>query len=96
MVKEILFADTQQGRLLIPVFGIERKVERDYTLENAKQDAIATMQSYLAALDIEDTQIDIIEASSFNMVGENGLAGRNIRVKCQVRPGLQGETECHA
>lgn len=91
-----LFADTQQGRLLIPSFGIERKIERDYTLEDAKQDAIAVMQGYLAALDIEDTQIDIIEASSFNMVGEHGLAGRNIRVKCQVRPGLQGEEQCYA
>ena len=91
-----LFADTQQGRLLIPSFGVERKVERDYTLENAKHDAIAALQGYLAALDIEDAQIDIIEANSFNMVGEHGLAGRNIRVKCQVRPGLQGESQCYA
>ena len=50
------------------------------------------MQGYLNSQGIKnDAAIDIIEAYSFNMVGESGLAGRNIRVKCQVRPGLQPE-----
>ena len=86
-----LFADTQAGRVLIPSLGIERKVGREYNLDNAKQDITAAMQSYLLALGIENMPIDITEANSFNMVGEHGLAGRNIRVKCQVRPGLQDE-----
>ncbi len=87
-----LFADTQQGKLLIPTLGIERSVPKEYTLEAAKKDAFSAMQGYLNSQGIKnDASIDIIEAYSFNMVGESGLSGRNIRVKCQVRPGLQPE-----
>lgn len=90
-----LFADTEHGKLLIPTLGLERKVDKEYTLENAKQDALAAMQCYLEAQEIADNApIDIIEATSFNMVNELGLAGRNIRVKCQIRPGLLGEVTC--
>lgn len=87
-----LFADTQQGRVLIPTLGVERRAPKEYNLEAAKKDAVNAMQSYLNSHGVKnDTPIDIIEAYSFNMVGETGLSGRNIRVKCQVRPGLQGE-----
>ncbi|MBQ4133791.1 MAG: hydantoinase/oxoprolinase family protein [Desulfovibrionaceae bacterium] len=87
-----LFADTQQGRLLIPNLGIERHAPKEYNLDNAKEDVTVAMQEHFNSLGLrEDSPVDITEAYSFNMVGENGLAGRNIRVKCQVRPGLMGE-----
>ena len=90
-----LFADTEYGKLLIPTLGLERKVDKEYTLEDAKQDALKAMRNYLDSQDIaDDAPIDIIEATSFNMVNELGLAGRNIRVKCQIRPGLLGEVKC--
>ena len=87
-----LFADTRQGRLLIPTFGIDRHAPKDYNLETARKDAVSTMQNLMGELGLrENVPVDITEAYSFNMIDENGLAGRNIRVKCQVRPGLSGE-----
>ena len=87
-----LFADTQQGRLLIPTLGVNKKISKHYNLDEAKKDVTEALQSYLIDQGVTNTApIDIIEAQSFNMVDEKGLAGRNIRVKCQVRPGLHGE-----
>ncbi len=93
-----LFADTQQGRLLIPTLGIERRAPREYSLEDAKADALSAMRRHLSRPGLrENAPVDIIEAYSFNMVGESGLVGRNLRVKCQVRPGLVEEAKiCQA
>lgn len=88
-----LFADTEKGVLFIPTLGVERKTERGYDLERAKADARQALLEHLAGLGVTggEAAVEVVEASSFNMVGDYGTVGRNIRVKCQVRPGIMGE-----
>ncbi len=85
-----LFADTEQGIMLIPALDIRRAVDLGYKLDQARADALAAAAASLAAqgVDPAEAPIDALEEASFNMVGERGLLGRNIRVRCQVRPGI--------
>ncbi len=88
-----LFADTEKGVLFIPTLGVERKTGRGFDLERAKADARDALLEHLASLGVTggEAAVEVVEASSFNMVGDYGTVGRNIRVKCQVRPGILNE-----
>ena len=86
-----LFADTEEGVMLIPTLDIRKKVNKQYLLEDARKDAVDALLSKAEGLGLSlaESDVDIVEASSFNMVGDWGTTGRNIRVKCQVRPQVE-------
>ena len=85
-----LFADTEQGIMLIPALDIRRSVDLGYKLAQARSDALEAAAASLAAqgVDPDEAPIDVLDDVSFNMVGPRGLLGRNIRVRCQARPGI--------
>ncbi len=86
-----LFADTFKRRMLIPKLGIEQEVPKSYTLEQAEIDVRSHLRDYLAEVGAgtyDADQLDLIEGSSFNMVDYYRGTGRNIRVKCQLKPGI--------
>jgi len=85
-----LFADTQRGRMLIPGLDAEETIGASYDLSQAKKDATQYLRASLEDLHTEDPDrlIETVEAQSFNMVEDDALVGRSIRVKCQVRPGV--------
>lgn len=90
-----LFADTDKGVMFIPVLDIEKRISSRYSLEEAERDARRNLIALLKENDPEaarrdDLPVDIVEAQSFNMVGDFSTLGRNIRVKAQVRPGVNG------
>lgn len=85
-----LFADTEKGVLFIPNLNVEKRVSGRYTLEDAKtevQEALSAMLKDLGIRD-DDAELEITDAESFNMVDLFGGRGQNIRVKCQIRPGI--------
>ncbi|MDY7002042.1 MAG: hydantoinase/oxoprolinase family protein, partial [Thermodesulfobacteriota bacterium] len=83
-----LFADTQKRRLFIPNLNVACEISRDYDLERAKGDARRYLLEYLRdrGTVVDEAEAEIIEAGSFNMVDGYNTKGRNIRVRCQVRP----------
>ncbi|WP_027184118.1 hydantoinase/oxoprolinase family protein [Desulfovibrio inopinatus] len=85
-----LFADTDQGRMVIPSLHVTTDVSRSYSLEQAKLDVAEHLREHLDVVEMEDAGafIEVTSASSFNMVSGMYTTGRNIRVKCQVRPGI--------
>ena len=85
-----LFADTQRHVLFIPSLSYRENVHSSYNLKDAKKDAVnqLTMQLDSMGVFLRDEDAQITHASSFNMVEGMGQVGRNIRVKCQVRPGV--------
>jgi N-methylhydantoinase A/oxoprolinase/acetone carboxylase beta subunit len=85
-----LFADSEKRVLLIPNLNIEEKIPGSYTLDDAKVDAKKHLSAFMERLgyDVSDDTSEIIEAISFNMVGGFMTSGRNIRVKCQIKPGI--------
>lgn len=88
-----LFADTEAQILFIPVMGERRSVPSSYSLLDAVLDAKEALVTYFARRDIvvEVDDIQVTEKQSFNMVGDYGTVGKNIRVKCQITPGVEIE-----
>lgn len=85
-----LFADTGRGTLLIPNIGVRRDIPSSYTLKEAERDALLHLKEHLSGLNapVGDKDTEIIESSSFNMIEGFYSAGKDIRVKCQIKPGV--------
>lgn len=83
-----LFADTAAGVLLVPSLDIRKSVNRRYTLEEAKAEACGLLRSRVAASFSGVPDIDVTEAQVFATLDEYGRGGRDIRVRCQLRPGV--------
>jgi len=85
-----LFADTSTGRMVMPSLGIERKIEKKYSLREAEDDAASGLSGYLQAhgIDVNKDEIDIMQASSFRMIDSFYSSGDDIRVRCQIKPGV--------
>jgi len=85
-----VLADTEKRRLMIPDIGVDLEIPSNYSLEEAERDAKKYLIEYMRGRNVEDKYIhaDIVESSSFNMVQGFFTTGKNIRVKCQVKPGI--------
>jgi N-methylhydantoinase A/oxoprolinase/acetone carboxylase beta subunit len=90
-----LFADTQRHVLFIPSLSYRENIHTSYTQRDAEKDAVNQLSMQLDSMGVflqpEDAQIT--HSSSFNMVEDMAQVGRNIRVKCQVRPGVVATLE---
>jgi hypothetical protein len=84
-----LFADTQKGRMFVPALGHEADIPKNYSLDDAERDAVELLNRRMRELGVSDGPTpEITGRGSFNMVEGFRTVGRNIRVKCQVRPGV--------
>lgn len=85
-----LFSDTGKEKMVIPNLGIEENVSRRYSLGEAEKDVIEYTRKYLESSGYNDKnlKIDIVESSSFRMIDDYSASGNDIRVKCQIRPGV--------
>jgi len=85
-----LFSDTGKEKMVIPNLGVEEKVSRRYSLSEAENDVVSYTKKYLESSGYkdEDLNIDIVESSSFRMIDDYYASGNDIRVKCQIRPGV--------
>lgn len=86
-----LFADTEKKIMMIPTLNVQQKISGRYSLEHAKQDAMRYLQEYVTRLDAQHLHpaIEITEAETFRMVSGFATVGQNIRVKCQMTPGIR-------
>lgn len=86
----VLTVDTSRGSFTVPGLGIHKAVKRTYTLDEAVHDATTMLRAELEKQGIpaEDGDIQVIQAEAFNMVEGHYTIGRNIRVRCQMRPGV--------
>ena len=85
-----LFSDTGKEKMVIPNLGVEEKVSRRYSLNEAEKDVISYTRKYLEKSGYNDKNlnIDIVESTSFRMIDDYYASGNDIRVKCQIRPGV--------
>ena len=85
-----LFADTEKGVMFIPALRHRENVPRTYGLKDASRDALNHLLAHLSEMgvfaDRDNAQVN--HATSFNMVNDGVTTGRNIRVKCQIKPGV--------
>jgi N-methylhydantoinase A/oxoprolinase/acetone carboxylase beta subunit len=87
----VLTVDTARGRFTAPGLGAVKTVPRTYTLEEAVAEARALLEEELRRQGIaaNPDDIQVLQAQSYNMVENNVTIGRNIRVRCQLRPGVR-------
>ena len=85
-----LFADTEKGVMFIPALRHRENVPRSYNLADAERDAMNHMLAHLSEMGVfaDRDNAQVTHASSFNMVDEGRTTGKNIRVKCQIKPGV--------
>jgi N-methylhydantoinase A/oxoprolinase/acetone carboxylase beta subunit len=85
-----LFADTAIGSLSVPALGILKSVPARYTESDAERDAATLLVDHLKAqgVGLGDIEVEMTHKSTFSMVEGFTTIGRNIRVRCQVKPGL--------
>lgn len=88
-----LYADTLLGRMSIPYLGVEKAIERGYSLNDAETDMRAAFaaargrgDSFAAGLSGGDMQI--VYAESFAMLDDKGRRGRIVRLRGQLAAGL--------
>ncbi|MBW2595867.1 MAG: hydantoinase/oxoprolinase family protein [Deltaproteobacteria bacterium] len=86
-----LLADTEKGEMTIAEEGIQTGIPRGFTREDAIgicEDKLRERALRMGAQE-DDLDMEIIEDQVFNMVrGMGYTAGKNIRIKAQVKPGL--------
>ncbi|CAN2048113.1 Hydantoinase/oxoprolinase [Candidatus Magnetomoraceae bacterium gMMP-13] len=85
-----LFADTDQGVVSAPEENFYQKAGSTFNEEDAvkQTEKLLKEKALRRGATEEELEIEIVECSQFNMVRGFYTAGRNIRVKMQVKPGL--------
>jgi N-methylhydantoinase A/oxoprolinase/acetone carboxylase beta subunit len=85
-----LLADTRRGELIMPNIGVRTAVSRDYDQARAEADAKIYLTEYLEKMGASGPDVvpEISESVTFNTVEGPVASGKNIRVRCQVRPGV--------
>lgn len=81
-----LLADTARGVKLIPRLGLSEEIDRRYSLDDAKHDARSALLATFGGS--YDAEVQFLEASSFTMIEGGRVSGKDLRVHCQIRPGL--------
>ncbi len=88
-----LFADTQKNSMFLPSLGHRENIHGEYSLQDAERDAMNHLLAHLTDLRLADdaARAQITHASSFSMVEGIQTVGRNIRVTCQIKPGVSAK-----
>jgi len=87
-----LFADTEKKTLIIPVLEVVANIPFQYSLDDAVSRGKTSLAAYLQSYnqqDIDEHDIETMEADSFNMISNYFTVGKNIRVSCQLKPGIR-------
>ncbi|GBC63322.1 hydantoinase [Desulfonema ishimotonii] len=84
------FADTQQEISTAPEEEYSETVDRNFSKEIAVEKAydLLKQKALRMGADMENLEMEVTESQQFNMVRGFYTAGRNIRVRVQVKPGL--------
>lgn len=89
-----LFADTEKRTLTIPELEVYDSISGSYSLDKAKKDVTNHLSDFMKTRfhqEIDPEEVEIIEESSMNMVKGAHNVGQDIRVKCQIKPGIAPE-----
>lgn len=82
------YADTGRGVLNVPSLDLSERVGRDLTLEKAAARTCELLEARLADEGVNDADVEVVEADLFATLDDGGRGSRDIRVACQVRPGI--------
>ena len=82
------YADTGRGTLSVPALDLTERLGRDATLKAVAARTRELLAGRLAAEGITDADVEVVEADLFATLDDGGRGSRDMRVACQVRPGI--------
>ncbi len=83
-----LYADTGRCVLTIPAVELTERIGKGYRLSEARQRASALLRERLEAAGVSGARVEVTEADIFATLDDAGFGSKDIRVVCQVVPGL--------
>ena len=86
-----LYADTGRCVLTIPALELTERIGKGYSLSEARQRASALLRERLEAVGISGARVEVTEADIFATLDDAGFGSKDIRVVCQVVPGLSAK-----
>ena len=86
-----LYADTGRCVLTIPALELTERIGKGYSLSEARQRASALLRERLEAAGISGARVEVTEADIFATLDDAGFGSKDIRVVCQVVPGLSAK-----
>jgi hypothetical protein len=82
--------------MTVPVLGRQEAVSRDFSLKQAKRELIGDLCHYVRdtySWNVDESEAEVVEESAMNMVRGMHTVGQDIRVKCQIKPGITPDFE---
>lgn len=83
-----LYADTGRCVLTVPALDLTERIGKGYSLNEARERAGAVLRERLEAAGISGARVETTEADMFATLDDAGFGSKDIRVVCQVVPGL--------
>lgn len=83
-----IYADTGKGELYAPALDVREKIGSRFDLEQARKRACELLERKLASDGITDAHVEVVEADLFATLDDYGRGSMDMRVACQVRPGI--------
>ena len=74
--------------LTIPALELTERIGKGYSLSEARQRASALLRERLEAAGVSGARVEVTEADIFATLDDAGFGSKDIRVVCQVVPGL--------
>ena len=83
-----LYADTGRCVLTVPALDLTERIGKSYSLGEARQRASALLRERLEAAGVSGARVEVTEADLFATLDDAGFGSKDIRIVCQVVPGL--------
>ncbi|WP_092152322.1 hydantoinase/oxoprolinase family protein [Desulfovibrio legallii] len=85
-----LYADTSRGLLRAPALEYQERIGKGFGLGAARERACQLLQARLADAGVPDARVEVTEAELFATLDDGGFGSKDMRVACQVTPGIAG------
>lgn len=87
-----VYADSGRGRLYAPALDHEESMPRSWRLPQVEERAMALLREQLAPSvgQGEAVRVEVLESHAFATLDDGGFGSRDMRVSCQVVPGIAG------
>ncbi|MDE7370183.1 MAG: hydantoinase/oxoprolinase family protein, partial [Desulfovibrio sp.] len=82
------YADSGRGVYSVPALDLHERLGRHATLESVAERTRELLEERLAAEGVTDAAVEVVEADLFATLDDGGRGSRDMRVACQVRPGI--------
>ncbi|MBQ7606622.1 MAG: hydantoinase/oxoprolinase family protein [Desulfovibrionaceae bacterium] len=86
-----VYADSAHRTLRAPRLDVHEKLTGSATLDSVKKRALDLLANHLTENGIEDASVEVVEEDIFAVLDDYGSSSRDIRVSCQVVPGITGK-----